>query len=509
LNGIVDQITDLYRSLLKKNPSAAYTATVNKFGERIMKDWTYPALPAIPRLLEPVTRSETASSDYGPSTTADDVAREQCPVPPKGRRVHDPNSRKNSHAFKTPMRSKMVLDVTKKTSSKKVFKKTLKTLNRKDTPNVPSDDESNEIQAKEEQQAVKTPMRGLKLPSKKLFKKTLKTFNRKQPNAFDSVKEGTTSTPNVLSDDESTDKEEPQASTSVRQETGIRITDQDVAANFSLGTLPVFMPDDVEDGVMPDDDLDDVVDDTIFIPISELFDVTGAVVNANNLHRKNPLYNTSNSIVDVEVEASTSTRPQQDLTRPQKDMITITDLKMFFVDQFKELKTELKTELKEHQDKCLAEIIDKAKESPEVCAGQRKYASNVARKALTVLNKLAPSLIQHMKTKEEEEMTEGHQRGEEQFRALCAHVNAKLQLDQSGRLIEVLFNTSIFLEAVAIVFKAQVDDLINSSAKMNGINIYRYVLKRLFTQQQLAHMCFGGNGKKYVKIFNAYSNAFQ
>jgi hypothetical protein len=501
-----------------------------------MKDWTYPALPAIPRLLEPVTRSETASSDYGPSTTADDVAREQCPVPPKGRRVHDPNSRKNSHAFKTPMRSKMVLDVTKKTSSKKVFKKTLKTLNRKDTPNVPSDDESNEIQAKEEQQAVKTPMRGLKLPSKKLFKKTLKTFNRKQPNAFDSVKEGTTSTPNVLSDDESTDKEEPQASTSVRQETGIRITDQDVAANFSLGTLPVFMPDDVEDGVMPDDDLDDVVDDTIFIPISELFDVTGAVVNANNLHRKNPLYNTSNSIVDVqveavvnaknlhrknplyntsnsivdvEVEASTSTRPQQDLTRPQKDMITITDLKMFFVDQFKELKTELKTELKEHQDKCLAEIFDKAKESPEVCAGQRKYASNVARKALTVLNKLAPSLIQHIKTKEEEEMTAGHQRGEEQFRALCAHVNAKLQLDQSGRLIEVLFNTSIFLEAVAIVFKAQVDDLINSSAKMNGINIYRYVLKRLFTQQQLAHMCFGGNGKKYVKIFNAYSNAFQ
>ena len=180
---------------------------------------------------------------------------------------------------------------------------------------------------------------------------------------------------------------------------------------------------------------------------------------------------------------------------------------MFFVEQFKELKRELKTDLKEHQDKWLGEILDK--DSPELSGRQSRYSTNVSRKALTLLNKLAPSLIDSINTKKEDEMTAAVERQEEQFGALCAHVNAKLQLNQSGRLIEVLFNTSIFLEAVAIVFKDSVDDLIKSSAKMNGINIYRYVLKRLFTQQQLSHMCFGGNGKMYVKIFNAYLNAFQ
>jgi hypothetical protein len=287
LNGIVEEITDTYNSYKKKDPVAAYTSTVERYGERIMKYWTYPALPAVPRLLEPVTRSEVRSSDYGPPSTASDVAREQCPVPPRSK-FYDPNSRKRDNTFKTPMRgSKMPINL-KITSSKKVFKKTLKTL------------------------------------------------NRKEPDAFDSVNEDMHSTPKFLSDDESddesnkiqgTDKEKPQASTSVRQEKHITLTDQDLPANFSLGSLPLVMPDDVLDDVEHGD-----VDETIFVlegteEYNSLVDAnTGVVVNAKNLHRKNPLYRSSNSIVELEVpiqchaiqgtgkeepQASTSTRPQQ------------------------------------------------------------------------------------------------------------------------------------------------------------------------------------------------------
>jgi hypothetical protein len=173
---------------------------------------------------------------------------------------------------------------------------------------------------------------------------------------------------------------------------------------------------------------------------------------------------------------------------------------MFFVDQLQEMKTEMK----DHQEKCLAEIFEKSKESPEVCKGQRRYSQSIARKALDIVNQLGPHLIKHISLKEETVQNEG-----DKFRALCQHVNAKLQINQSGRLIEVLLNCSQFLEAVALVFKGHVDELMDSTHKLNGINVYRYVLQRLFTQQQLAYMCFGGNVKTYVKIFHAYLNAFQ
>jgi hypothetical protein len=482
LNGIVEEITDTYNSYKKKDPVAAYMSTVERYGERIMKYWTYPALPAVPRLLEAciVTRSEGRSSDYGPPSTASDVAREIVPVPPRSK-FYDPNSRKRDPrgSFKTPMRgSKMAINM-KITSSKKVFKKTLKTL------------------------------------------------NRKEPDAFDSVNEDTHSTPKVVSDDESddecddesnkiqgTDKEKPQASTSVRQEKHITLTDQDLPANFSLGSLPLVMPDDVLHDVEHGD-----IDKTIFVlegteEYNSLVDAnTGVVVNAKNLHQKNPLFRTSNSIVEVEVpiqchaiqgtgkeepQASTSTRPQQ--AQQNVNHITITDLKMFFIDQLKEMKTEMK----EHQEKCLAKIFEKSKESPEVCKGQRRYSQSIARKALDIVNQLGPRLIQHISLKEETVQNEG-----DNFRALCQHVNAKLQINQSGRLIEVLFNCSQFLEAAALVFKDPVDELMASTHKLNGINVYRYVLQRLFTHQQLAYMCFGGNIKTYVKIFHAYLNAFQ
>jgi hypothetical protein len=474
LNGIVEEITDTYNSYKKKDPVAAYTSTVERYGERIMKYWTYPALPAVPRLLEACTRSEGGSSDFGPPSTASDVARDMVPVPPRGK-CYDPNSRKRDPrgSFKTPMRgSKMAIDM-KITSSKKVFKKTLKTL------------------------------------------------NRKEPDAFDSFNEDTHSTPKVVSDDESdddiqgTDKEKPQASRSVRQDKGITLSDQDLPANFSLGSLPLVMPEDV----LHDVEHDKTIDETIFVlegtdEYKSLVDAnTGVVVNANNLGRKNPLFRTRKSIVEVEVpitchaiegtgkeapQASTSTRHQQ----AQQDVnnITITELKKFFIDQLKEMKTDMK----EHQEKCLAKIFDQAKENPEVSKGQKRYSQTVARKALDIVKQLGPRLIEHITLKEEVVKKE-----EYKYTALCEHVNAKLQINQSGRLIEVLFNCSQFLEAVALVFKDPVDELMASTHKLNGINVYRYVLQRLFTHQQLAYMCFGGNAKTYVKIFHAYLNAFQ
>jgi hypothetical protein len=289
-------------------------------------------------------------------------------------------------------------------------------------------------------------------------------------------------------------------------------------ANFSLGSLPLVMPEDV----LHDVEHDKTIDETIFVlegtdEYKSLVDAnTGVVVNANNLGRKNPLFRTRKSIVEVEVpitchaiegtgkeapQASTSTRPQQ----AQQDVnnITITELKKFFIDQLKEMKTDMK-DMKEHQEKCLAKIFDQAKENPEVSKGQKRYSQTVARKALDIVKQLGPRLIEHITLKEEVVKKE-----EDKYTALCEHVNAKLQINQSGRLIEVLFNCSQFLEAVALVFKDPVDELMASTHKLNGINVYRYVLQRLFTHQQLAYMCFGGNAKTYVKIFHAYLNAFQ
>jgi hypothetical protein len=467
LNGIVEEITDTYNKYKKKDPVGAYTSTVEKFGERIMKYWTYPALPAVPRLLEACTRSEGRTSDIGPPSTASDVAREIAPVPPRGK-SYDPNSRKRDPrgSFKTPMRgSKMAIDM-KITSSKKVFKKTLKTL------------------------------------------------NRKQPDAFDTFNEDTHSTPKVVSDEDSDDDipEKPEASTLVqqvrrrmsqasKQHKRITLSAQDLPADFSLGTVPLVVPEEVLDNV----EHDTPIDETIIViegtdEYTSLVDAnTGVVVNSNNLSRKNPLFGTRKSIVEVEVpitchaiegtgkeapQASTSTnkQAQQDVNN-----ITITELKKFFIDQLKEMKTDMK----EHQEKCLAKIFDKEKkDNPEVSKGQKRYSQNVARKALDIVKQLGPRLLEHITLKEEVEKKE-----EYKHTALCDHVNAKLQINQSGRLIEVLFNCSQFLEAVALVFKEPVDELMACTTKLNGINVYRYVLQRLFTQQQLAYMCFGGNAK--------------
>jgi hypothetical protein len=156
LNGIVEEITDRYNECKKIDSAAAYLATVEKYDERVMKDWTYPPKPAVPKLLDAVTRSENRHSNLGPSSTASDVAREELPVPPKRRRVYDPNSRKMTNSFKAPMRQKIPLNI-----------------------------------------KIVCGMGGKKK------KKTLKTLNRQEGDAFENVTEDTSTVTRVVSDDES------------------------------------------------------------------------------------------------------------------------------------------------------------------------------------------------------------------------------------------------------------------------------------------------------------------
>jgi hypothetical protein len=206
-----------------------------------------------------------------------------------------------------------------------------------------------------------------------------------------------------------------------------------------------------------------------------------------------------------EQQASTSTSTSTSTSR--KETLTITDLKMFLVGELKETVKEsmevLKKELQDHQEitmkKCLAEV-----EQTPVSRGKRNYNNSLVRKALDMLTQLGPTLLKQITVKEETHQTEG-----DKMKALFKHVNAKLQLNQDGRLIEVLFNCAQFIEALALLLTPCIEEMMDGTSKVSSIGVYRYVLQRLFTQQQLAYMCFGGTLRTYVKIFHAYLNAFQ
>lgn len=200
--------------------------------------------------------------------------------------------------------------------------------------------------------------------------------------------------------------------------------------------------------------------------------------------------------------------PQASTSRVQEDRPTITDLKKFLVGELKETMDEVKKELKEDQrmaiKECMAEYYEKSNDGPDLSKGRVKYKQSLASECLGLVKKMGPHLLKQIAvtTTSEEKKANG-------FKTLKKHVYGMLQINQSGRLIDVLFNTVQFRESLAVLFRDTIDGMTDGITEPFQINVYRYMLQRLFTQQQLAYMCFGEKLKKYVKIFHAYLNAFE
>jgi hypothetical protein len=99
----------------------------------------------------------------------------------------------------------------------------------------------------------------------------------------------------------------------------------------------------------------------------------------------------------------------------------------------------------------------------------RRYHGSLVRSAINIVTKIGPNLEKLVVNKEAVISA-----ADRDLQVLKNHVKDILLINQSGRMIEVLFNCVQFREAVAIMFHDNIAALTQNRTEPMRVNVYRY-----------------------------------